>query len=24
MCVATFALGSAFFQRFRAVLTDYE
>ena len=24
MCVATFALGSAFFQRFRTVLTDYE
>ena len=24
MCVATFALGSAFFERFRAVLTDYE
>jgi lipopolysaccharide transport system permease protein len=24
MCVATFALGSAFFERFRGVLTDYE
>jgi ABC-type polysaccharide/polyol phosphate export permease len=24
MCVATFALGSAFFERFRSVLTDYE
>jgi lipopolysaccharide transport system permease protein len=24
MCVTTFALGSAFFERFRGVLTDYE
>jgi homopolymeric O-antigen transport system permease protein len=24
MCVATFAVGSAFFERFRGVLTDYE
>ena len=24
MCIATFALGSAFFERFRGVLTDYE
>jgi lipopolysaccharide transport system permease protein len=24
MCLVTFALGSAFFERFRAVLTDYE
>jgi len=24
MCLATFALGSAFFERFRGVLTDYE
>lgn len=24
MCVATFALGSAFFERFKGVLTDYE
>jgi len=24
MCIATFALGSAFFERFRSVLTDYE
>jgi lipopolysaccharide transport system permease protein len=24
MCVVTFALGSAFFERFRGVLTDYE
>ena len=24
MCLATFALGSAFFERFKGVLTDYE
>jgi len=24
MCIATFALGSAFFEKFRGVLTDYE
>jgi len=24
MCVATFAIGSAFFERFKGVLTDYE
>jgi len=24
MCLVTFACGSAFFERFRGVLTDYE
>jgi ABC-type polysaccharide/polyol phosphate export permease len=24
MCVATFAVGGAFFERFKGVLTDYE
>jgi lipopolysaccharide transport system permease protein len=24
MCLVTFALGSAFFERFKGVLTDYE